>query len=263
MRYLSILILIVLLAACSSSDDDKKSDPTSTPNPPTPTSEPQTLCERYPNYCVSFSSEAPVAGVETAGLRSDIIPGQAAPDVVRGMRSEGFPFLGDPNAPVEIVEIRDFGCSHCRDYHLTELPRIFEDFVLTGEIQFAVATVVIGGSGGPNHTAALAAFCAGEQGAYWEMSDVLYHGADEMGGAAYTVDAITAAANGIGLDGTALAECVSSARYQSLIDQDTTFATDNGASFVPAVYYRYRGQESWTFIERDYETIRAVVEAAP
>ncbi len=32
--------------------------------------------------------------------------------------------LGDPNAPVEIVEYSSLTCPHCRNFHLNVLPKI-------------------------------------------------------------------------------------------------------------------------------------------
>jgi protein-disulfide isomerase len=255
MRRLFILMLLVLLTACSSAEGKS--------SPPTPTDPPLTepLCNLYPIYCVPFIDAAPLAGVETAGLREGLDPGQAAPGVVRGMTDDGRAFLGDPEAPVELAEVRDFGCPHCRDYHLTDLPRIFEDFVLTGEIQFSVLTV---SGSSPTQTAALASVCAGEQGALWEMSDRLYHDSDEIGaGMAFSLDGITAAADDMSLDSDALAECINSGRYQTLLDDYHTFAIDNGVAAVPTILMRYRGQTTWTIIRRDYDTLRAAVEDAP
>jgi hypothetical protein len=96
------------------------------------------------------------------------------------------------------------------------------------------------------------------------MSDRLYHDSDEIGaGMAFSLDGITAAADDMSLDSDALAECINSGRYQTLLDDYHTFAIDNGVAAVPTILMRYRGQTTWTIIRRDYDTLRAAVEDAP
>lgn len=55
---------------------------------------------------------------------------------VQASRTEDGAFvLGDPNAPVTIVEFADFLCPHCQDYtEVTE--RVIEEYVLTGQAKF-------------------------------------------------------------------------------------------------------------------------------
>ncbi len=43
--------------------------------------------------------------------------------------------IGDPEAPITIVEFSDFQCPHCQDYHST-VSRLVENHVLTGEARF-------------------------------------------------------------------------------------------------------------------------------
>lgn len=43
--------------------------------------------------------------------------------------------LGDPNAPVTIVEFADFTCPHCQDYAGT-IDRFISEFVVTGKAKF-------------------------------------------------------------------------------------------------------------------------------
>ena len=40
--------------------------------------------------------------------------------------------LGDPNAPVTIVEYSSFTCSHCGHFHTETLPKLKEMFIDTG-----------------------------------------------------------------------------------------------------------------------------------
>jgi protein-disulfide isomerase len=70
---------------------------------------------------------------------------------------------GDPNAPVKVVEISDFGCGYCRVFNQQTYPALYEEFIKTGKVQWKFVPFVLGMF--PNgEEAALAGECAGEQG---------------------------------------------------------------------------------------------------
>jgi len=43
--------------------------------------------------------------------------------------------LGDPNAPVTMIEYASYTCPHCADFHTKVLPQIKKDFVDTGKVK--------------------------------------------------------------------------------------------------------------------------------
>jgi len=80
---------------------------------------------------------------------------------------------GDPAAPVEVVEFADFGCSFCGLFVREVKPLIAEEFIRTGRIRWRQVPIQFGGF--RNSAAAnRAAECAGEQGRFWPMHDLLY-----------------------------------------------------------------------------------------
>lgn len=42
---------------------------------------------------------------------------------------------GDPNAPVILYEFSSFGCYHCADFHLNNLPKLREDYINKGQLR--------------------------------------------------------------------------------------------------------------------------------
>ncbi len=45
-------------------------------------------------------------------------------------------YIGDPNAPVTIIEYASMSCSHCADFHNKTLNEIKEEYVDTGKVSF-------------------------------------------------------------------------------------------------------------------------------
>jgi len=90
--------------------------------------------------------------------------------------AKGF-LMGSPDAPVKVVEFADFECPGCAQFATLTEPDIRERLVKTGQvsIQFYVFPL-------PMHkntwSASNAAFCADEQGKFWEMHDRLFYTQD-------------------------------------------------------------------------------------
>ena len=49
---------------------------------------------------------------------------------------ENQPFMGDENAPVEIIEFGDYKCPHCGEFNSSMVPYIKEEFIDTGKAKF-------------------------------------------------------------------------------------------------------------------------------
>ena len=53
--------------------------------------------------------------------------------------------MGDPNAPVEIIEYASLTCGHCSTFHMGVLPRIKEKYVDTGKAKIVVRSFLLNG----------------------------------------------------------------------------------------------------------------------
>jgi protein-disulfide isomerase len=56
-------------------------------------------------------------------------------DVEQGLSEEGYPRIGNPDAPVRVKEYSSFDCPHCRDFHDEVFPALL-DRAKAGEIIF-------------------------------------------------------------------------------------------------------------------------------
>ncbi len=82
-------------------------------------------------------------------------------------------FIGDPGAPVHVVEFADFGCRECRRFMEETLPSIRDEYISTGRVYWQFIPYVSGLQ--PNgEEGARAVECAADQDAFWPMHDVLY-----------------------------------------------------------------------------------------
>jgi protein-disulfide isomerase len=220
-------------------------------------------CASFPEFCVPLAGgSTEVPALEAPGSRTLDAESTAAPGVVRGVDANGFPTIGNPDAPVHFVTVSDYACPHCQDYHDTDLKRFIEDYVLTGQATFGF--VLTTGTGQfYSETASQAALCAGEQGAFWEMSDEMFRLArSQQLASAFSLSQIRDSANAMGLNGQAIVECVSSNRYASFLRQYRVFANDHGVTGTPTTLVSYGDTNRWTIVQRDYNTLKQLTEAA-
>lgn len=99
---------------------------------------------------------------------------------LRGIPQNGM-VLGDPGAPVELVEFGDLQCPVCKGYAEEVLPSIIENQVKNGEatLEFRNYTII----GPQSQPAGAAALAAGEQGRGWNYVELFYknQGAENSG----------------------------------------------------------------------------------
>lgn len=80
--------------------------------------------------------------------------------------------LGDPSAPVELVEFADLQCPYCKAFTEEELPPIIENQVKKGQVKVAFHNFTIIGE--QSQPAGAAALAAGAQGRGWNFVELFY-----------------------------------------------------------------------------------------
>ena len=142
---------------------------------------------------------------------------------------EGWPSIGDPNAPVTIIEYSDFACPFCTRFWEQTLPSIKQDYVDEGIVRFVYKDfVVVGGD-----RAAEAAHCAAEQDSFWEYHDLLFEHHEQDRARWSDPNVHRGYAETLGLDADALVECFEERRYQAKVQESTREAQAHGGRGTP------------------------------
>lgn len=144
--------------------------------------------------------------------------------------------MGDPNAPVTIVEFTDLQCPFCERHFAETLPQLKTNMIESGRIYYVVKDLPLESIHPNARTAANAARCAADQGAYWEMHDGLFSRQAEWVNLANPDEAITAIANDIGLDQATFSECFASRKHDAEIQTTIDEATSLGIRGTPFFY---------------------------
>ena len=104
----------------------------------------------------------------------------AASAALEGVPESGIE-LGDPDAPVTMVEFADPQCPFCAEYTTDVLPDLVEDYVASGDLRMELRLLTFIGE--DSRRLANAAHAAGEQDGMWKFMDIAYarQGAENSG----------------------------------------------------------------------------------
>lgn len=150
-------------------------------------------------------------------------------DMSRSLSLDGYPQLGSQDAPVTVEEYASFSCPGCQAFHSEAFDDILER-VRRGQVLFTYVPLQTGSV--PNAPgAARAALCAGQQGMFWEMHDVLFDWHTRYVNTAFSQNRLLAGVDALGLNGNAFATCFNSGAISSTL----TAAQNEGIASTPAI----------------------------
>jgi protein-disulfide isomerase len=142
---------------------------------------------------------------------------------------------GSPDAKVVIVEFSDFECRFCRVYARDQYHVVMKELVASGQAAYAFRHFPLDVIHPRAFAGSLAAECAGEQGKFWEMHDVLFRGT--LGD-----DQIRAHVAALGLDGTAFEACQARNNRDPVL-QDMEDAKRAGVNGTPTFFVGVAGPQ--------------------
>jgi protein-disulfide isomerase len=141
--------------------------------------------------------------------------------------------LGNPDAPITIIEFADFACPHCQEYH-PQITQFLKEYVATGKAKFEYRVFPTAGQMLSKQTGQYLE-CAEQQqpGAFWKGYNLMFGYAFS---GRYTTEVGRLLASDLGLNYSEILSCASTATQ---VDTDIAFGTSSGVSGTPAVLVRY------------------------
>lgn len=128
--------------------------------------------------------------------------------------------LGDPDAPIAVVEFSDFGCPYCARFATTTLPTIQEELIEAGIVRWRYVPVTFGFAGG--ELMGMAAECSAQLGGpemFWRVHDLFYERQVALRGGDARVRMLEWLPE-LGLDRDRLAACMRAPETRALLDRN-------------------------------------------
>lgn len=161
-------------------------------------------------------------------------PPSAKPD----LEINGLPSLGNPSAPVVLVEFSDFQCPFCRQFWRDNFTKLKEKYIATGKVRLVYRDFPLQSIHPGALPAALGGKCAHEKGKFWEYHDKVFAEQDKYGTGtvAFGATELKRWAREIGLNGAAFDTCLDSSQYGPEVQRDFSDGQALGVTGTPHVF---------------------------
>lgn len=143
--------------------------------------------------------------------------------------------LGDPNAPIQIIEYASFTCPFCANFHSDVWPELKANYIDTGKVYFIYRPVYFDG---PGLWADMLARCTGDNDTFFGIADILYARQAEWSRAssqAGVAEGIVSVGNQAGLDENTVLDCLQdNDMAQALVADFQANAERDGINSTPS-----------------------------
>ncbi len=140
--------------------------------------------------------------------------------------------LGDPNAPIKIIEYMDVECPFCQRYARTVLPKIAQQYVREGIVYYRIRHFPLPERIHPNAmTGAVAAECAARQGKFWEFKSLALSNRKNL-----SADTFMTLARIINMpDLNRFEQCFKNRKTADIVQEELRSGIDRGVEGTPTV----------------------------
>ena len=222
-------------------------EPAPVTNLPAPISEP-TQTEKVINLIPAAPASPAGAGQVALVVdqsKIDSIQLDSYDGLPAGFTEEGYPYLGDPAAPVTVEEYSDLLCPFCARHFSQTLPTLIDKYIKTGQVKYVFRDMPLVGLHPTAPIGHVGAACAGEQGAafFWLMHEALFKRQNEWSRLPDPTDFVAGLAAAGGVDMAIYQQCLSAGQQASRVDE--SIAIGRGLNF--------NGTPSFQFIQHEKE----------
>jgi protein-disulfide isomerase len=149
------------------------------------------------------------------------------------LMSQGSPLLGNPAAPVTIIDFSDFQCYLCARYVKSTEPLINQTYIQSGKV--ALVFKHLPNRGFDSLGASLAAQCTNDQGKFWHFHQLLYKNQKPIDSGWVSNDNLKELASQIsGLNIQQFEECLKNEKYKGFLESDLALASSFGFQDTPS-----------------------------
>ncbi|MCB9008918.1 MAG: thioredoxin domain-containing protein [Ardenticatenaceae bacterium] len=144
--------------------------------------------------------------------------------------------VGDPNAPITIIEYTDYQCPFCSRHFEQTYGLLKENYIDTGVVYYVFKDFPLTQIHPQAMLAANAARCAGEQDSYAAMHDTLFATQAEWNGRTDADTLFNQYAAEMGLDAEQFATCLADRTYEERIIADLNEGASYGINGTPGFF---------------------------
>lgn len=168
--------------------------------------------------------------------------------------------LGNPNAPIVMIEYSDYDCPFCKRYHET-MHQIMDEYGVTGRIAWVYRQFPLRELHPNAPVVSEAALCVGDIGgneAFWTFSDLVFDGRSIDQGT--NVTKLPQYAESSGVDRSEYSACMNEGRMKQAVEYSIRDGYDAGARGTPYTILLVGNQQAVINGAQPYDVVKGIVE---
>ena len=143
---------------------------------------------------------------------------------------------GDETAPVWLVEVSDFQCPYCKQWHDDVFATVDREYVKTGKVRLAYLNFPLSSIHPNARGAAETAMCAAVQGKFWPLHESLFATQEKWGPMTNPAPVFDSLARVAGVDTASWHRCIQTHATAPLIDADHDRSARAGVNSTPSFF---------------------------
>ena len=168
--------------------------------------------------------------------------------------------LGDPDAPISVVEFGDYQCPGCAAFAMNVKSMIELNLIETGRAKFIFYDLPLVGIHSNSFLASRASHCADDQNRYWDYHTTLFENQFSWAASGDPVGNFIGYARALGLDDDAFRDCLNSDRHARRVSANLRLAGALNLTSTPSVMVSRGSGMARRIPGTDYRTIEDAVE---
>jgi protein-disulfide isomerase len=158
-------------------------------------------------------------------------------DIPFSRTSDGAPVLGDPDAPITIIQFADFACPHCQDYEPT-MQAFIQKYVATGRAKYEFRILPTAGGEMTAFVGSMVS-CMEDQraGVFWPLHDAIYAHAEQ---GEYDAEMLKEVAKQFDLSYVDALMCIGDTSKPLQAETDVQLAQSLSVNGTPGIRVRYK-----------------------
>ena len=162
--------------------------------------------------------------------------GPSGPEDSLSIKADRARIRGAETAQVWLVEVSDFQCPFCKQWHDETFAKIDQEYVKTGKVRMAYLNFPLTRIHKNAQLAAEAAMCAGVQGKFWELHSSLFQSQPKWAEAKTPIVVFDSLARAAGVELKAWDKCMTAHSTAKLIEADRDRSAKAGVESTPTFF---------------------------
>jgi protein-disulfide isomerase len=165
--------------------------------------------------------------------------------------------LGNPDAPVKLVEYGDYQCPACGAFAEDGFHNLVNEQIASGQVSFTYVPMSF--LGDESVRAAEAALCANEQGQFWAMHESIFNNQFGENKGAFSRSRLDRMAEAINLDMNAFKSCMDDGKQRGAVTNYANTAQQDGVSSTPTFIINNGEPFGWNNWQAFSDTVNAAL----